>query len=147
MFELARNRGADDADFSAFLDQLESAQNEFARGRPHAFKELWSHTGEVTLSGGHGGAIERGWDTVATRLDWASSTYQDGDRSSQTVSGYVGDDVAYVVRMEVIEARIAGQFGRSRQELRVTMVFRRSPDGWRIVHRHADSQTSSSLPR
>jgi ketosteroid isomerase-like protein len=29
----------------------------------------------------------------------------------------------------------------------VTMVFRRNRDGWRIVHRHADSQTEAWPPR
>jgi ketosteroid isomerase-like protein len=28
----------------------------------------------------------------------------------------------------------------------VTMVFRREADGWRIVHRQADSQRSTQLP-
>jgi ketosteroid isomerase-like protein len=35
----------------------------------------------------------------------------------------------------------------STQQLRATMVFRREPDGWRIVHRHADSQMSTQPPQ
>ena len=52
-----------------------------------------------------------------------------------------------VLQGRVIEARIGGEGVRSRQELRVTMVFRKGADGWRIVHRHADAQTSAALPR
>jgi SnoaL-like domain len=147
MVELAGIHGERDPEFFAFLDQIDSAQDKFTRGRADAFKNLWSHTDEVSLSGGHGGGIEVGWDRVAARLDWASSTYQEGDRSYQIISGHVGSDCAYVVRIEIIEAHIAGQSRRSRQELRVTMIFRRGPDGWRIVHRHADSQIDSSVPR
>jgi ketosteroid isomerase-like protein len=52
--------------------------------------------------------------------------------------------LAYLVRKEIIEATIGTGGARSRQELRVTMVLRHGDDGWRIVHRHADSQTSVS---
>jgi ketosteroid isomerase-like protein len=132
------------SELSHFVARIDAAQEAFAHGRPGDFKALWDHTADVTLAGGHGGVVERGWDKVDARLDWASSTYQDGDRSNQIISSHVGDDVAYLVRKEVIEARIGGQSGRQRQELRVTMVFRRTPHGWRIVHRHADSQTTPS---
>jgi len=135
------------AEFDAFLASIDAAQDAFADGRPGDFKALWSHTGDVTLSGGHGGVIERGWDKVAARLDWASSTYQKGDRSNEIVSIIVADDLACVVRKEVIVATIGGEAARSRQELRVTMVFRRGSGGWRIVHRHADAQTMATLPR
>ena len=129
------------SELRAFIARIDAAQEAFAHGRPGEFKGLWDHTPDVTLAGGHGGVVERGWDKVGARLDWASSTYQDGDRSNQIISSHVGDDVAYLVRNEVIEAKIGGQSGRQRQELRVTMVFRRGAHGWRIVHRHADSQT------
>lgn len=69
MLELTAIHGENDPAFSDFLERLESAQNEFVRGRPHVFKDLGSHTGEVTLSGGHGGAIEGlGQGCGATRL-------------------------------------------------------------------------------
>ena len=130
--------GQDSPDWAAFMSRLEAAEEEFARGRPADSMALWSHTDDVTLSGGLGGAIELGWARVAERLAWASSNYEDGIRSRQEFSGLVATDFAYLVQKEVIEARIAGRTERAKQELRVTMVFRRNRDGWCIVHRHAD---------
>lgn len=135
--------GGDIPHWKAFMVKLEAAEAEFARGRPADFKMLWSHTDDVTLSGGLGGAIELGWTKVAMRLDWASANYVDGVRSRQEFNGSVEGNFAYLVQKEVIEARIGGQAERSKQELRVTMVFRRGSDGWRIIHRHADSQSNA----
>jgi ketosteroid isomerase-like protein len=144
--ELTRISGCN-SEFGEFLKRIDAAQDAFARGRPDDFKALWRHSDEVTLCGGHGGVIERGWNSIATRLDWASSTYQEGARSNEIISGYVDGDFAYLVRNEFIEARISGQPERAQQDLRVTMVFRRGSDGWRIVHRHGDSQIQALTAR
>ncbi len=135
-----------DSEWIAFMARLETAEHEFAQGRPAAFKALWSHGDEVSLCGGFGG-VESGWDKVGARLDWGSSKYSDGTRSSEEIRSTVGDDFAYIVQKEVIRFRIAGRIELSTQELRVTMVFRREADGWRIVHRHADSQMGTQPPR
>ena len=139
--------GQNDSEWAAFIKTLEAAEEKFACGQPEHFKALWSHTDDVTLIGGLGGIIERGWEKVAARLDWASSNYVDGTRSRQEVSGFVESGFAYLVQKEVIEACIGGRTERSTQELRVTMMFRRENDGWRIIHRHADSQTNAWPPR
>lgn len=130
------------SELDAFIAKIDAAQDEFARGRPGAFKALWSHTDDVTLAGGLGGLVERGWDRVAARLDWASGHYAEGDRGNEVMSRSIAGDMAYLVRKEFIDAKIGGG-ARARQELRVTMVFRRGAEGWRIVHRHADSQTQA----
>ena len=80
--------GHDRPDWAAFMTRLEAAEEGFARGHPADFKALWSHTDDVTLSGGLGGAIELGWAKVAERLDWASSNYADGVRSRQEFAGW-----------------------------------------------------------
>ena len=50
------------ADFTAFLATVDAAQLELQNGRPAPFKALWSHADDITLSGGFGGAIEKGWN-------------------------------------------------------------------------------------
>jgi ketosteroid isomerase-like protein len=59
----------------------------------------------------------------------------------------VGADFAYLVQTEVIHSKVACRAEPSTQELRATMVFRRETDGWRIVHRHADSQIPTQPPQ
>jgi ketosteroid isomerase-like protein len=131
-----------ESDFQGALAAVEAAQLEFARGRPSTFKALWSHRDDVTLSGGLGGAIEKGWDRVSARLDWASSQYSEGTRTHEEVVRHVGTDLAYVVQMETIRFRVPGQGRDSTIVLRATMVFRREQEGWRIVHRQADGQVT-----
>jgi ketosteroid isomerase-like protein len=132
----------DDAEWTAFIAKLETAEEEFVQGRPAAFQALWSHADDVTLCGGFGG-VERGWQNVTDRLSWVSQKYSDGTRTRGEISRMVGADFAYFVQREVIRSRVASQAEPSTQELRATMVFRRDVDGWRIVHRHADLQMAT----
>lgn len=123
------------------LRQVEAAQVDLVRGRPEALKRLWSRGDDVTLVGGLGGEIARGWEAVGRRLDWVSTQYSEGSRAHEEVSRVVGRDLALVVQRETIRFRPPGEDQELTQDLRVTMVFRREDGIWRIVHRHADSQT------
>jgi ketosteroid isomerase-like protein len=134
------------SEWLAFIANLESAEEDFVKGRPTAFQALWSHADDVTLCGGFGG-VERGWQNIMARLNWVSAKYSDGTRTREEISRIVGVDFAYIVQTEVIRSRVAGQTELSTQELRATMVFRREPDGWRIVHRQADLQMSTRPPQ
>jgi hypothetical protein len=60
-----------DAEWTACIAKLETAEEEFVRGRPAAFQALWSHADDVTLCGGFGG-VERGWKNVTGRLSWSA---------------------------------------------------------------------------
>jgi ketosteroid isomerase-like protein len=131
-----------DASFTAFLSEVEAAQVQLVNGRPDAFKALWSRGDDVTLSGGLGGAIAKGWMQVSERLDWVATQYVGGARVHQEVARYVGQDLAYVVLRETIRFNSPANGRPVVQELRVTQVFRRDGGRWRIVHRHADSQVT-----
>jgi len=134
-----------DSEWADFIAKLEAAEHEFAQGRPAAFKALWSHSNDVSICGAFGG-VESGWDKVASRLDWASSQFSEGTRSREEIKSTVGAEFAYLVQIEHIRFRVPGRTEPSTLDLRVTMVFRRETDGWRIAHRHADSQASTQLP-
>ena len=55
--------------FRAMLTAVDAAQLELQSGRPDAFKALWSRRDDITLSGGFGGTIEKGWDAIGRRPD------------------------------------------------------------------------------
>jgi ketosteroid isomerase-like protein len=138
----AASQRASQQGFDAVLREVEAAQVELVNGQPGAFKALWSHTSDVTLSGGLGGVIAKGWAQVSARLDWVATQYVDGVRTHQEVSRSVGQDLAYVVLRETIRFKNPIDRRAMVQELRVTQVFRRESGQWRIVHRHADSQVT-----
>ncbi len=94
-----------DRSFDAVLEQVEAAQVQLVNGRPDAFKALWLHDDEVTLSGGLGGVIVKSWRQVSERLDWVATQYRDGTRTHEEVARYVGPDLAYVVPRETIRFR------------------------------------------
>src|SRR5687768_16886854 len=72
-------RGADAVgDFREMLAKVDAAQLELQNGKPAAFKALWSRADDVTLSGGFGGTIEKGWEQVGRRLDWAGAQFSKG---------------------------------------------------------------------
>lgn len=129
--------------FDVILKDVETAQVRLVNGDPAPFKALWSHADDVTLSGGLGGAIAKGWKQVSERLDWVAGQYRDGARTHQEISRIVGQDLAYVVLRETIRFKNPADGRATVQQLRVSQVFRREGGQWRIVHRHADSQTTT----
>lgn len=131
---------ASEAEFQSMLVKLDAAQQEFHNGRPDALKQLWSHGDDVTLAGGSGGVIEKGWEHVSRRLDWASSQYTKGVQTNERITVKVSGDFAYVVQLEHIRFHVPGQEREATRDYRITMVFRREAGGWRIVHRQADTQ-------
>jgi hypothetical protein len=127
------------AAFTGFLDKVTQAHAEYIRGRPEPFKALWSRAADVTIFGGFGSG-EHGWDQVGPRLDWASTQFSEGSRAIEPIASHVDGNLGYVVQLERIHFKVPGHSEESLLELRVTMIFRKEADGWRIVHRHGDSQ-------
>lgn len=142
------SRGADastqpirDAGLEALLVEYSAAASKFYDGHPEAVKALWSHADDVTLSGAAGGPIARGWKEVSARLGWASSQFlgTHGSKAVEQVQVAVSGDFAYIVQYEHIRYLLPGQAKQAERHYRVTTIFRREPEGWRVVHRHADT--------
>lgn len=82
---------ADDPALQATLERLDAAHIAFHNGNPEPSKAIWSHAADVTLTGGAGGASEKGWDKVRPRLEWASAQYSRGRQINERVSIIVSD--------------------------------------------------------
>jgi ketosteroid isomerase-like protein len=136
-----------DGGFKEMLARVDAAQLELQNGRPAAFKALWSRADDITLSGGFGGTIEKGWQQIDRRLDWVATQFSDGSNTIERLVANESGDLGYVVQLEHIRFHGPGQAQESRRDYRVTMVFRREQEGWRIVHRQADSQMTKESPK
>lgn len=127
------------AEFDAFFDKVTRAEQELFRGRPESLKALWSRTFDVTLFGVSGGSGEHGWEKVGPRLDWTNTQYSNGALTVERITSYVDGNLGYVVQREKVRFKVPGRAQESILEIRATWIFRREQDGWRIIHRHADS--------
>src|SRR5688572_30295662 len=96
------------ADFTAMLERVEAAQRELHEGRPAAFKALWSQTGDVTLAGGFGGVIAKGWDAVGARLDWVGTQFSKGTSTRERIASGTSGDLGYVVQLEHLRFTVPG---------------------------------------
>ena len=143
----APSPGADAGDFERFLDRVDSAQRELQQGRPEAYKSQWSRGADVTLGGGFGGGFERGWEGVARRLDWAGSQFGSARNEIQRIASSTSGDLGYLVQTERIYFTSPNSSAPMERNYRVTMLFRREQGQWRIIHRHADTQTAKDAPR
>ncbi len=121
-------------DFDQVVEEYHTALGEFAKGNPEPVKALVSHSGDVSLAGGFGG-ITRGWELVSKNIDFAASKFK-GQISFENVAKYAAQDLAYVVEVEHYKG---ADFSPS---LRVTSIFRREDQVWKLVHRHGDPTTA-----
>lgn len=135
-----------DDQFHAALAQMDVAQLELQRGRPAPFKSLWSHADDITLAGGFGGTVEKEWKQVEQRLDWVGAQFSNGTNTIDRLVAHSNGGLGYVVQVERIRFQVPGQAAESTREYRVTMLFRHETAGWRIIHRHADSQMLKKAP-
>lgn len=100
-------------------------------GRPYELPADGSILGAV-------GGVGRGGPETLARQVAVAEQWLHGDGQVELVNGGVDHDLAWLVMIERASVRIAGESEDRRWDLRVTEVFRREPDGWVRVHRHAD---------
>jgi ketosteroid isomerase-like protein len=125
-------------DVDELIEQYQLALGEFVKGNPEPAKKLWSHREDVTLANPYGPPV-RGWKQVAETMERAASNFRDGEASSfENVAKYVTPELAYVVWLERVKAKVGGREGIAPSALRATMIFRPEDGVWKVVHRHAD---------
>jgi len=133
--------------FEAFLEAVDRVQVQLQNGEATAFKALWSQHDDVTLAGGFGGPVSKGWQQVSSRLDAVGRQFSGGRHQATRISAAASADLGYVVQLEHIDYRVPGQATDSSRDYRVTMIFRHEPAGWRIVHRQADTLLTNQMTR
>src|SRR5215208_4756456 len=98
-------------DVDEVFEQYHLALGEFMKGNPEpvTVKKLFSHRDDVTFANPRGG-VARGWEQVAETMERAASSRRDGEATGlEIVAKYVTPELAYVVEVERLEAKIDGR--------------------------------------
>jgi len=130
------------SEFDAVMTASRNALGMIANGSAAGYAALYSRRPDITLGNPFGG-FARGWREVAEMLERAASYYRDGKTTGfDTITTVVSADIAYTVEVERFTAKVGGSPELSPLALRVTCIYRRENDGWKLVHRHADPRVA-----
>jgi ketosteroid isomerase-like protein len=127
-------------DFDRAVDIYRQALGVFVKGDPSHIADLFSRRDDVTLANPLG-PPRLGRVDVEKAIAEASAHFTDGSVRCEEVSRYSTPELGYVVQIERAELQLTGQDDMRPSSLRVTMIFRREGNAWRVVHRHADPIT------
>lgn len=126
------------------------------------FRTTWREA-EVALHDGDAGPRDRTWSAVPPVTlfgAWYTATDPEAVRAAfgrlaasfagttasevDVVAAEVSGDLAYTVCREAATTTVDGV--PRDYVLRVTQVYRREADGWKVVHRHGDEWPASPAP-
>jgi ketosteroid isomerase-like protein len=131
-----------DPDLEEFLEQYHRSVEAVVKGDSSPQERLWSRGDDVTLANPLGPPA-RGWVEVSNALRSAVSQLSEGEvLELKQISGSSSEDLAYTLELERFLVKVGGAGEPVPSSLRVTTIFRREEEGWKIVHRHADPITT-----
>jgi len=116
-------------------EQFYAALNRMANGDADSMTDIWSHNATVTALHPVGGRSV-GWDEVRESFNQVAQIASDGRIKLEDQTIHVTGDLAYELGVECGQAKFSGQ--QVNLDHRVTNIYRREADSWKIVHHHTD---------
>jgi ketosteroid isomerase-like protein len=135
---LALSDTVTEEELAALVDRITEAAGALIRGDVEGYTALIKHADDYTLMSPYGGDTARGFDDSPEAMDALARRFQGGEAKVEVVETYASGDLAVLVVVEQQRGTI-GHLPEQDWSLRVTWVFRRTPEDWEVVHRHADA--------
>ena len=133
-------------DLDQLIERYHGALSEFMTGNAQPAVSFFSRREDITLANPFG-RVARGPNQVTLAAGHAAMNYRGGRAISfELFAKCVTHDLAYLVEVERYEAKVGGRDDLTSLALRVTSVFSREIDGWKLLHRHADPITTVQPP-
>jgi ketosteroid isomerase-like protein len=124
-------------DFDSAVEQTGQALAAFVQGDSSGMKSLFTPGDDVVLANPLG-PPSLGRREFEEGTDRAVAFLRDGTIEFEEMMRHATSDLGYVFHIERVEAKVGESDEPRRFALRVTMIYRRENDGWKIVLRQAD---------
>jgi ketosteroid isomerase-like protein len=117
-------------------EQFYAALNRTLDGDSSPMEEIWSHSSDVSGMHPFGGRM-LGWEEVRDSWEQAAQAFSGGQVALDEIAVVpISEDAAYTLGTEHGQASIGEETVGI--DWRVTNIYRRESDGWKIVHHHTD---------
>jgi ketosteroid isomerase-like protein len=107
------------------------------RGDVARYRALVPLTSDFTLMSPFGGTPSHGADITSERWKVMERFFRNGTLQQEVVQSYASADMIVLATIERARVEVGGLPVQD-WALRVTLVYRREGDEWRLAHRHAD---------
>jgi len=135
------NDHPDQQHFERFMQHRDSVARAYVRGDASPLARIVAGADPATFFGPQGGLAE-GADAVASRyLNDAKAFDSSSDSHLEVLHMSATAGLAYWVGIQRAKVQMRGQPEPRRFDLRITELFRREGDDWKLIHRHADALT------
>ena len=116
--------------------QFYEALNSTINGDPQPMMEIWSHGSDASAMHPFG-SRSLGWEEVRAGWEQAAQAFSGGQVAlDEMVVFAISEDAAYTLGTEHGQASVGDQTVGI--DWRVTNIYRREAEGWKIVHHHTD---------
>jgi ketosteroid isomerase-like protein len=126
-----------DEEVAGLVQLMAEAASAFIAGDMRTYAALMRHTDDFTLMAPSGGEPRRGFDDSDENLDALARYFRRGEAKLEVFQTYASGNLAVLVAIER-QHGVIGDVPEQDLSIRVTLIFRRDGDDWRLVHRHAD---------
>ena len=124
--------------FEDFMKRREEIGAAYVEGDYAPLDAIITQHGVATFFGPGGGHIH-GPKHVATAYEKGAASFEPGGKSRFQILQMGADNgIGYWVGLQIATAKMKGKPEPIPMTLRITEIFRREGDDWKLVHRHAD---------
>jgi ketosteroid isomerase-like protein len=126
-----------DSSFDSFMQRRRRVAAAFVNGDPGPLREISTSEDPATIFG-PGGGVEQGAARVLATNDAASRQFHGGTTDIEVLHSRACGDLAYWTGWQTAAVHLDGRQQPVPMKLRVTEIFRRDGESWKLIHRHAD---------
>jgi ketosteroid isomerase-like protein len=129
-------------DFAEFMKHRQDVAQAYVTGDAAPLGLISARNDPATFFGPQGGVVEGAVEVLSTNERAATQFQPGGTTSLEIIHMSSSDELSYWVGLQHATVVMEGTPEPVPMTLRITEVFRREQGEWKLVHRHADPQTS-----